>query len=73
MTLFGVMRLMLPYDQWRWTVSWVPTCIRVFLLEGSGLLRIVYMCNSIHYTHRKLIMHILIELVPRMSKKLNVP
>ena len=71
MTSYGVMRLMFLYDQWPRTVSWVLTCLCVFPPEDS-LVRTVHTCNSIHYTHRKLIMHILIEISTLMRQKLNV-
>ena len=29
--------------------------------QGNSLLQSTYVCNSIHYNHRKLIVHILIE------------
>lgn len=33
----------------------------MFLLKGSGLLCTAHVCNSIHYTHQKLVVHILNE------------
>ena len=72
MTPYGVMRLMFPYDQWRRTASWVLTCLWVFPPEDSGLARTVHASNSIHYTHRKLIVHILIETSTLTRRKLNV-
>ena len=67
---YGVMRLMfrIPYDQWRQRrheYTWLPLG---FPPEDIGLV-----C-SIHYTHRKLIVHILIETTGStlMRRKLNV-
>ena len=57
MTPNGVMSTYLP-----WRVS----------LEGSGLLRTAYAFNSVHYTHWKLIVHILIETSASMRRKFNV-
>ena len=37
-----------------------------------GLVRTIHACNSIHYTHWKLIVHILIETSTLISWKLNV-
>ena len=45
--------------------------LRVFP-EGSSLVRTAHVCNSIYYTHRKLVVHILIETRTLMGRKLNI-
>ena len=47
-------------------------CLCVFPSEDSSSVRTVHVCNSIHYTHWKLAVHILIETSTLMRRKLNV-
>ena len=68
----AVMRLMLPYDHWHWTASWILTCLCMFPPEGSSSVQTAYTCNRIYYTHWRLIMHISIETSTLMRQKLNV-
>ena len=44
----------------------------VFPPEDSSLVRAAHACNSIHYTYRKLIDHILLETRTSMRQKLNI-